>query len=136
MLLLTTILTVLIGASGAVPGPVLVDVVRVYDGDTFTADATPWPKVTIRVSVRLRGVDTPELRGKCEAEKAKARAARDALKELLQSAPVTITNIERGKYAGRVVADVWAGDVNAAEVLIAEGLGRPYDGGKRVGWCE
>ncbi|MGB0750188.1 MAG: thermonuclease family protein [Magnetospiraceae bacterium] len=109
---------------------------RVYDGDTFTADATPWPKVTIRVSVRLRGVDTPELRGKCEAEKAKARAARDALKELLQSAPVTITNIERGKYAGRVVADVWAGDVNAAEVLIAEGLGRPYDGGKRVGWCE
>ena len=37
-------------------------VVSVYDGDTFTADAYPWPGITMRVSVR---VDGPEIRGAC-----------------------------------------------------------------------
>ena len=43
-----------------------VEVVRVYDGDTLMADAKPWPGVTMRVTVRLRGVDAPEIEGKCE----------------------------------------------------------------------
>lgn len=44
-------------------------VVSVYDGDTFTVEARPWPGMTLRTSVRVRGVDTPEIRGKCQAEK-------------------------------------------------------------------
>ena len=35
----------------------------------------------------------------------------------------------------RVLATVLADGVDVACVLIADGLGRPYNGGKRQGWC-
>lgn len=111
------------------------DVIKVYDGDTITVDAHPWPGISIRTGVRVRGIDTPEIRGKCEGEKAAARVARDRMAKLAGAA-VRLENVGKGKYAGRVVADVItaAGD-NAGQVLINEGLARPYDGGKRQGWC-
>ena len=43
-----------------------------------------------------------------------------------------------GKYAGRVIADVWDVWVDGqklSDLLIAENLGRPYSGGRREGWC-
>lgn len=50
---------------------------------------------------------------------------------------VVLQDVERGKYAGRVVADVILPDGrSAAAVLLAEGIGRPYDGrSRREGWC-
>ncbi len=59
------------------PGPIAADVVRVYDGDTLTVDAHPWPHITVRTSVRVDGIDAPEIRGKCDSEKALAREARE-----------------------------------------------------------
>ena len=50
-------------------GPVSAKVIKVYDGDTFTVEAYPWPGLEAKASVRIDGVDTPEIRGKCEAEK-------------------------------------------------------------------
>ena len=88
-------------------------VVKVYDGDTFHADARPWPGVTIRVSVRLEGIDTPEMRGKCESEKRAAREAKAALEAILGGgggSMVTLDQPKRGKYAGRVVSRVIAAD--------------------------
>ena len=109
--------------------------VSVYDGDTFTVDAYPWPGMTMRVSVRVDGIDTPEIRGACEEEKALARRAKDAAIEALGS-KVLLTGIKRGKYAGRVVARVTTeGGDDLAALLIGQGLGRPYDGGAREGWC-
>jgi endonuclease YncB( thermonuclease family) len=49
---------------------------------------------------------------------------------------VALTDIRFGKYARRVVARVSAGGVpDIAEGLLARGLARPYDGGRRSGWC-
>ncbi len=50
-----------------------------YDGDTLTVDAEPEPGLTARTSVRVDGIDTPEIRGGCPAEKALALQARDFL---------------------------------------------------------
>lgn len=112
-----------------------VDVVSVYDGDTFTADVEIWPRLTHRVSVRIIGIDTPELRSKCQAEKDMARAARQRLEALLSADAVVLTDVRLGKFAGRVLAKVLtpAGDVSA--ILIAEGIARPYHGGRRQPWC-
>ncbi len=60
-----------------IAGPVAAKVVKVYDGDTFTVEAYPWPGITANASVRVDGVDTPEIRGKCESEKRKAVEARE-----------------------------------------------------------
>ena len=110
-------------------------VTRVIDGDTVVATVTVWPGLTWRGAVRLRGLDTPELRGRCPEERAAARAAREALVAQLDGATVTVQDPEHGLYAGRVVATLVAGDSAVAHALIAAGHARPYAGGRREGWC-
>ncbi len=114
----------------AIPGPINARVVSVYDGDTMTVDAEPWPGLTARTKVRVAGVDTPEIRGKCQREKDLAIRARDFV-----CATVQLTNIRPGKYAGRMIAVVWVDGQKLSDLLIAENLGRPYHGGRREGWC-
>ena len=110
--------------------------VNVYDGDTLTVDAHPWPQITLRVSVRLHGIDTPEIRGKCPSEKEDAQRAKDRTQSLVGT-KVILSKIFLGKYAGRVVANVANSDgIDVAQALIVEGLARPYDGGARPGWCD
>ncbi len=107
-----------------------------YDGDTctFTIPGVP-PLLGFKIKVRLRGMDAPEIKGMCPAEVKKARAARDFLAGILWRAKtITLRDSERGKYF-RLVANVVADGVEVAETLIGKGLGRPYEGGKRRGWC-
>ena len=49
-----------------------VEVLSVLDGDTFEARVNLWPGLAITTRVRLRGIDAPELRARCEDERAKA----------------------------------------------------------------
>ena len=87
--------------------------------------------------IRVDGVDTPEIKGKCEAEKALAVQARDFVTQSLAEArSVSFCNPKWGKYGKRVVADVVVDGNLLSELLIEKGLGRPYDGSKREGWCE
>tara|TARA_Y100000114_G_scaffold13673_1_gene11057 strand:+ start:890 stop:1291 length:402 start_codon:yes stop_codon:yes gene_type:complete len=106
-----------------------------YDGDTFAVTVPGLPNELARVSVRVRGVDTPEIRGECESEVAAAIRAREFTAAWV-SAGVQICRPEWGKYGGRVVADVSAGGRNLAQDLIVRGLGREYNGGARKGWCD
>lgn len=118
-------------SASAVP----VDVISVYDGDTLVVDARPWPGLTVRTRVRIRGIDAPEIRGKCRAEVEAAARARARLAELAGDR-VRLEDVRHGKFAGRVIADVITQEGSAAAVLLREGLVRPYDGGRRAGWCE
>jgi micrococcal nuclease len=117
-------------------GPIAVDVLEVIDGDTFLARAKVWPGHEVTVSVRLRGIDAPERRGKCASEKQAAEEARLALEYVLSAAPVEIRNISGDKYFARVVADAGNSDVgDVAAFMLDVDLARPYQGGKRLGWC-
>lgn len=112
-------------------------IVSVYDGDTIKVDIDSWPEVVGKgISVRVRGVDTPEIRGKCDSEKALAIRARDYVRNLLTGESVVkLRNVERGKYF-RLVADVYSGDLLISQQLITRGYGRPYDGQSSRGtWC-
>jgi len=123
-------------AEPIITGPVAAKVIKVYDGDTFTVEAYPWPGLEAKASVRVNGVDTPEIRGKCEEEMLKAIVARDFVKWLILGETVFLQNVKHGKYAGRVVADVkLEGGGNLADKIINQGLGREYHGGAREGWC-
>lgn len=120
-----------------IPGPVIAYVVSVYDGDTFTADAHVWPGHYINTGVRVLGVDTPEIKGKCPEEISLAQKARDYVNGLLTKAQVVeLHNIQTDKYGGRVEADVYVDGENLAELITKSGLGRPYEGEKRPGWCK
>ena len=111
-------------------------VLYVNDGDTFEARVRIWPGTDVTTRVRLRTVDAPELQYRCEEERVKAQAAREALVAMLRQGSVTITNVQQDRYGGRVDADVaTAATPNVADALLARGLARPYDGGRRDGWC-
>ena len=111
-------------------------VVSVHDGDTFFIDVDSVPELYgKRIGIRVRGVDTPEVRTKCEAEKAKGNAAKQFTENLLRQAhTLVLTNVERGKFF-RYIADVRIDGRSLAEALIESGLGRVYNGGKRQPWC-
>ena len=109
-------------------------VLSVTDGDTFRARVPVWDNIDVVTAVRIRGIDTPEIKGKCPAEKAAALAAKERLTALLNG-PVQLLHVEPDKYAGRVDADVIVDGKPVAAILIAEGLARPYTGGARQAWC-
>ncbi|MEW5251765.1 thermonuclease family protein [Microbulbifer discodermiae] len=59
------------------------------------------------IGVRVKGVDTPELRGKCQAEKELARKAKQFTATVFHGAQeVRLEEIERVKYF-RLLAEVW-----------------------------
>ena len=117
----------------SIAGPVKARIVRIVDGDTLLVDAHPWPGHAVRVSVRLRGIDTPELRSKCSGERKAADRARSELERLVSGfATVELINVSGGKYYGRVLADLMAGKRDIAGAMLQSGLARPYQGGKRV----
>ena len=117
---------------------VVVDSVdRIYDGDTITVTVKKWPKVFgDRIGVRIRGIDAPEIRGKCAKEKRKALEAKRVVVDMIKGGEVVqVEDIERGKYF-RIVGDVYVDGVSVAGVLLYKGLARPYNGKtKRKGWC-
>jgi endonuclease YncB( thermonuclease family) len=119
-----------------VPALTLAKVVRVYDGDTITV-AAPFcngstqtePEIYL-FSIRLRGIDTPELRGGGPAEKVKAEVARDALAGLVMGRVVRVANVGSEKY-GRVLADVFVDGMCVNEWMVERGFAVAYDGGTK-----
>ena len=112
------------------------EVLRVLDGDTFEARVHLWPGLEVTTRVRLRGIDAPEMKARCGEERAKAEAARDALRTILDQGEVGISRVTLDKYGGRVLADASTRatpDVSSA--LLGAGAVRRYSGGRRDGWC-
>lgn len=115
-------------------------VVSVYDGDTFRVDIEQpigtHPLFTKNIPIRLKGVDTPELRGKCSREVILAKEAKALTEDFLRTHKVVLTDLSRGKYF-RVVAYVKSGTKDLSKILIDNGLAVPYDGGKKTkDWCK
>ncbi len=124
-------------AAGAerVAGPIAAEVERVVDGDTVKVAARIWIDQRLSISVRLAGVDAPELfRPACPAEKALAREAKAFVEDMLGDGGASLVDIHNGKYAGRVVARVQnsAGE-DIGDALLAAGLATPE--GAPDPWC-
>jgi endonuclease YncB( thermonuclease family) len=112
------------------------DVLRIADGDTFEARVQVWPGIAITTMVRLRGVDTPELKARCPEERVKAEAARAKLAAILAEGLVELRGVGLDKFGGRIDASASTRstpDVSAA--ILRAGLGRSYAGGRRESWC-
>ncbi|MBT4769748.1 MAG: nuclease [Rhodospirillaceae bacterium] len=122
--------------SDVLMGPVPAQVLEIIDGDTLKVRARIWLGQDVDISVRLVDVDAPELRGRCERERQLAQNARHLVESLVAGRPVILHDIRYGKYAGRVLARITTEDgEDLAARLIAAGLGRPYGGAARRGWC-
>jgi endonuclease YncB( thermonuclease family) len=110
-------------------------VTAVIDGDTIEARVQVWFGQEIVTRVRLAGIDAPELRGACGAERHRAIAARDRLIELVAGRRVSLRQVSADKYFGRVVAEVVTDSGEIGEMLRREGHAAPYGGRRRPSWC-
>ena len=112
-------------------------VISVYDGDTFRVDIDSLPPIVGKnIPIRLNGVDTPEIQGKCQYEQDLALKARDFVRKRLANAKeIKLTKLQRGKYF-RVVADVMVDGVSLEKVLLDNELAYKYTGGKKSSWCD
>ena len=110
-------------------------VINVYDGDTITIvsklpyDASP----LYRFSVRLAGIDCAEIKGKTEHERELAQEAKCALQKLIFNKVVTLKNLKTEKY-GRVLADVYLGDLHVNQWLLDNNYAVQYSGGTKTNW--
>jgi endonuclease YncB( thermonuclease family) len=109
-------------------------VIKVYDGDTITiAGKLPFADSPLyRLSVRLNGIDTPEMKGKgvTDDEKEAAKIVRDFVSNLVLNKYVRLENVTNEKY-GRILADIYIGDIHLNELLLKEKLAVKYDGGTK-----
>ena len=126
------------------------DYVRNYDGDTVTVDLIDLRDIDLdgtyaplwdNIGIRVAGVDTPEMRGKCVEEKVLARQAKALVKKALKDAEyIALRNPKRGKYF-RIVADIiiepgTPDEINLKDLLLEADLAVVYNGGRKTkSWC-
>lgn len=112
------------------------NVVYITDGDTFTITTDTAHKVLVgkRFTVRIKDIDTPELKAKCAAERQYALDAKTMLENMLRQAELNRNKIEvvshyRDRF-GRLVADVLIHQnnttINVGNALLSKGLALPY----------
>lgn len=113
-------------------------VVSIYDGDTFKVNIEGYPSIVgEKMAIRVNGIDTPEIKGKCPKEKELALKAKQVVVDLFKNASsIELRNMERGKYF-RIVADVYVDGKSLSDKLISKQLAVKYDGGTKIkNWCE
>ena len=128
-------------AAATLQGPIQGKVIQVIDGAKIEVRAEIWLDKYIETTVKLAGLNAPELPGACAREKDLAEKAKARIEKLLKpGVRVRLTAIKEGKIADQVVAVVsfqyLYGQVSLASILIDEGLARRYKSGMRKGWCD
>lgn len=115
-------------------GPYHADVVRVIDGDTVEVMAEVFPGAFQKFGLRLDGVNAPETRTLNLCEKKAGLKVKHYVESIIPK-QVIITNIHKGKFAGRMIGGILINNKDLADMLLEKGLVRKYDGGKRKQWC-
>ncbi|WP_428046198.1 thermonuclease family protein [Candidatus Avelusimicrobium fimicolum] len=104
---------------------------KVMDGDTFKVYLACSYKLFCKsVSVRVRGIDTPELKSKDAAKRAKAQEAKRFTQQFLTGHKIVLKRCTRDKYF-RLLCEVYADNKSLADALLAANLAISYNGGSR-----
>ena len=105
-------------------------VTKVYDGDTITVDIDLGFNIIMRdQTIRLYGIDTPELR---KEEKQQGIKVRDYVRDMILDRDVILETFKgkKGKY-GRWLGTIYfttrhTGQINLNQNLLDKGFAKPY----------
>jgi len=100
---------------------------RIIDGDTVDVTIDLGFEMTTKQRVRLYGINTPETRTRDLVEKAKGKASKARLMELLNGCKreIILRTLKRGKY-GRILGKLLHPETheNFNQTLLKEGLAK------------
>lgn len=112
---------------------------RNYDADTVTVEIPGvHPLLGEAISIRVAGIDTPEIKTRDACEKSAGRTAQRLIESMLKNAKrVDLENVERDKYF-RILADVRVDGRLLSDLLLKHSLAYPYEGGtkQKIDWCK
>lgn len=112
--------------------------VKNYDADTITVDIPGvHPLIGDNISVRVFGIDAPEIKGDLPCEKEASRNAKRLVENILSNAKrIDLINIEKDKYF-RILADVRVDGKSLKDILLKNELAYSYYGGtkEKRNWC-
>ena len=104
-------------------------ILKVYDGDTVTIGTIMNGK-KYKYSVRLNGIDTPELRTRNKIEKKAGYLVRDKLREKIDGMIVRIEILDYDKY-GRILGEIYLEDEKITKWLLDNKYCYQYGGGTK-----
>lgn len=112
--------------------------VKNYDADTITVDIPGvHPLIGENISVRVLGVDAPEIKGHLPCEKEASRNAKRLVENILKNAKrIDLVDVEKDKYF-RILANVKVDGKNLKDYLLKNQLAYEYNGGTKEmrNWC-
>jgi endonuclease YncB( thermonuclease family) len=118
-----------------------------YDGDTiYCLGLLDVPPIPYKFSIRLNGIDTPEIKTKDTQEHLNALKSKKALQEIIPKNSIIGLNLEKSdgpinydKY-GRILATPYllkdSKAVNISKWMLDNGYAREYYGGHKDKWIE
>jgi endonuclease YncB( thermonuclease family) len=117
--------------------------IKIIDGDTIALNVeNEKPLIQqIGLSVRIRGIDTPEKgkKAKCDKERALAEKATKLVNEIVGAMgqnELLLSKVKWDKFDGRINAFVKVNGVDIGKALLVRGLAVEYDGKKKTkDWC-
>lgn len=118
--------------------------IRIIDGDTIALNVeNEKPLIQkLGLSVRIRGIDTPERgsKAKCEKERALAEKATKLVNEIVGAMgqnELLLSNVKWDKFGGRIDATVKVNGVDISKALLVRGLAVENNGEKKTkDWCK
>ena len=115
------------------------DIKSIYDGDTITIKClSDFRCKNNTLKVRVMGVDTPEIKGKCRNEILLARKAKQFTVAFVRTpGEIKLSYDDYKKYDryGRLLAYISVDGIDLSKSLIENNLGRKNHGEKRRSWC-
>jgi endonuclease YncB( thermonuclease family) len=122
-------------------------ITEVYDGDTVTV-IYPYQKTTLKIKLRLLGIDAPEIKGKdvTDVEHEAAIIVRDILRRWVNEVDpkkIFLKIKKFDKYGGRFLGDILIkisakGEeplyATLSDLLLEAGLVTSYAGDKKLKW--
>lgn len=113
-------------------------VINVYDGDTITVVFNPFPDSSLskdyKFSIRLAGIDTPELRDKNKVIKEYAKKIKSILENLILNKTCKLEVLEKFDKYGRILGIIYYNDLNINNYLVEKGYAKLYNGGTKIQW--
>lgn len=109
---------------------------RIYDGDTFFAHVKGHKPIDGKpIGIRIRGIDTPEMKDSNPTVRKKAERAKALVVDALTHArTIHLYNISMNDKYGRMLATVFCDHTDLAKLLLKKRLAKSYDGGTKKVW--